>query len=350
MLLGDLHYEQLVEGFKSKRQELLELITQLVPRPTDLHRRRWRLQILENAISDLKTALGACNDQIDKDRVELDEKNDESMRLRAQERKLYQDVKLLEGASGVKAQFPDSIQSEAFQEVETLSQSFRDRFSDFLSSIPPIRQTLPIDVSLERDCQILVSTMEDYAQLLFDARSSDACLSKEAKEKTEVARNLERAVKAKDLQIQREIEVSEKKIRSSAQKMKSTMEQQAKNLKTEERKVQQEYQQTIGKLKHSTKDLKEQQSTLARRVESLENRNLAMRENLRRKAMDIEIEIDRLVRKFAFIRDTPESADHALINTSLLLEEGPSPLDKAVLRLRSDIEEFRRDIEGWKLG
>ena len=120
------HYEQLVRGFETKRRELLNLLTQIVPKPTEMHRRKWRIKQLDNAIADIKTTIAACNLQLDDERANLEQLNTEYDRLLGQARKLTEDVKMLEGVTGMPAVMPfdadtDFVYDTGFFDIGTHS-------------------------------------------------------------------------------------------------------------------------------------------------------------------------------------------------------------------------------------
>ena len=117
-------YAHLLSRFDPKRRELLQFISELVPSAVDMHKRRWRVQLLDNAISDVKETLVAMNNQIDTERAQLDELNSQTDRLRAQEAKLLADVKILQGVTGMKANLP---QDGTCIELDSINEMFRPR-------------------------------------------------------------------------------------------------------------------------------------------------------------------------------------------------------------------------------
>lgn len=339
---AEYQYEQLVSNFGSKRHELLQLITEIVPHPSELHRRRWRVQQLENSITDLKETITACNNQIDTERAKLDELNSEADRLRSQELKLIADLKILQGVTGMEATMPRDGTSEDLVEISAMSEEFRSRFADFCFDLPPIKQELPLDHSVERDSQILVDTMEDFVRLQFDTRSTDANLSKKATETTEEARKLEREVKEKELKLEREIECQRKRIQASAQRMKETIESQGDELRKQGAKLQEEYTKMMDELKRSTDDLTAQEASLKHRCANLELYNNSNRENLRRRAHEIEEELARLEKRMETIRSNPNTVDKKLVNMSLILRKKSANMDIAIAEMHRELAEFMK--------
>lgn len=241
----ELDYERVVRSFNTKRHELLEMINNIVPRPSELHRRRWRVQQLENTISDLKSTVTACNNQLDTESAKLEELNSQTTRLRAQESKLTGDLKILQGVTGMETPFARNAHSPTLESITSMSERFRVNFSNFFFDLPVIHQSLPLDPTLSRDSQILVSTMSDLISVEFDGRATDAALSREAGERAAAAELLEIEVKEKELRLGREIEQQRRRLLESATRMRENMDLQAIDLKREGKRINEEYEQML---------------------------------------------------------------------------------------------------------
>ena len=342
----DFNYDALIANFEPKRHELLLLINEMIPRPADLHRRRWRVQLLENSIADLKETLVACNNQIDTERAKLDELNSQTDRLRAQEQKLMTDVKILQGVTGLTAQFPHDGASPELDKIQSMSDQFRTRFADFSFDLPPIKQVLEVDPTLERDAQVLVETMKDFVRVQFESRSSKAALAREASAHRADARKLEQELKEKELRVEREIALQRKRIEGSAERMKESMEEQTENLKKENARIHEELNELVTKQKKSAEDLEVQEKHLRERCERLKMHNDAAKENLARRAEEIEMELERLEKRIEVIRRNPKTVDKQLVNLALILNQKSVSIDHVVAEIRREIAEFTKWVRG----
>lgn len=343
-MAADFEYERLVVSFGQKRHELLELITEIVPRAAELHRRRWRVQQLENTISDLKMTVTACNNQLDTERAKLDELGTEGTRLRAQEVKLAHDLRILQGVTRLDARFPRDGSNATLDSINSMAESFRANFSTFFFDLPPIGQELPIDPTLSRDSQILVSTLEDFIRIQFDVRSSDAHLSKDVGDKAAIAEQLELEVKEKELHLEREIERQRARIRNSAVRMRQSIDGQAAELRRQGEKINTEYEKMIEDLKKSTADLAFQEEKLNVRCQHLETYQRSSKENLRRKVMEIETELDLFDHRLEVIRAAPHTVDQRLVNMSLILSKKAWLVEDGVRQMRQEIVALLRSL------
>jgi chromosome segregation ATPase len=337
-------YERLVTGFNGKRHELLEMINSIVPRPSELHRRRWRVQQLENTIGDLKATVTACNNQLDTERARLDELNGESSRLRAQEQKLTEDLRILQGVTGMATPFARDARSPALAAIEAMAERFRARFANFFFDLPPIRQSLPLDPTLARDAQVLVATMEDFIRLQFDARAADAGLSREAAERTAAAEALEVEVRAREQRLAREIEQQRRRLTDSAARMRENMDAQAAELKREGARINAEYEQMLEDLRRSTEGLALQEERLRGRCLRLEAQQRSLRAAAARRVAEVARELDAFERRVAMIRAEPRTADRALVNLSLLLADRAGRVEDAVAEMRREIGRLARAL------
>ena len=333
-------YDVLVSSFQPKRHELLLLINEMAPRPADLHRRRWRVQQLENSISDLKETLIACNNQTDTERAKLDELNSQTDRLRAQELKLMTDVKILQGVTGLAAKFPSDATSKELDTINSMAEEFRSRFANFYFDLPPIKQVLEVDPTLESDSRILVETMKDFVRVQFDSRSTQAILAREASAHRADAKILEQQVKEKELRVEREIALHRKRIEDSADRVKETMEEQTHHLKKENARIHEELEHLMNTQARSTEDLAAQKKLLKARCERLTLRNQATKENFAKRAQEIEMELERLEKRIQVIRREPKAVDKKLVNMALILNQKTASIDRVVSEIRRDIAEF----------
>jgi hypothetical protein len=211
------HYEQLVQEFEPKRRELLAFTIAVVPKPTDRHRRLWRIKLLDNAISDIKTTIAAANLQLDDERATLEELNSEYDRLQGQAHKLTEDVKILEGVSGVPAVMPCDADTDVMKEIRAFSEHFRTAFAEFYFNLPTVKQELPADPTLERDYRILIASLRDLVNLQFEHRATDAVLSKDIEDHTAEAEALRQKIKTEEGRLGKELTLQRQRIEQSAQ-------------------------------------------------------------------------------------------------------------------------------------
>ena len=333
-------YEQLITGFEGKRREMLSLMTTVVPKPTEMHRRKWRLKEIENSITDIKQTIAACNQQLDRERNKLDQLNAESDRLQAQERKLLEDLKLLEGVTGMQAILPCDPKNNVMADINRYAELFRTQFSDFYLSLPQIDQELPSDPTLERDAKILISTLRDYILLNFDNRSAEATLSKQVVDKTNELNALQKRIADDEARIDREVAAQKYRIEDSANRMKDSIRQQGQQLRKQGRKISEELQKAQTELLARVEELERKQKRLKSRLISLKSQNRALKENFSRRSNEIELELDKFENRIEAIKHNPALADSNLINIALILSNKSTKINKAVHDIRLDIESF----------
>ena len=70
---NDVRYEQSLIAFQKKRQDLLDSLVKVTPQASELHRRRWRLHQLDNALGDIKETVAACNMQLEEEKNNLEQ-------------------------------------------------------------------------------------------------------------------------------------------------------------------------------------------------------------------------------------------------------------------------------------
>lgn len=338
----ELHYEQLVTAFESKRRELLSLLTSVIPKPTEIHRRKWRVKQLDNSVTDLKTTIAACNHQLEEERSDLDELNNEYDRLSAQERKLTEDVKMLEGVTGIQAIMPCNADNECMHEINAFSEHFRTSFAEYYFNMPPIRQELPSDPTLSRDSKILISTLRDYINLQFDSRATDAQLSKSVADKQAAVQKLEKQLAEDEARIDREISAQRSRIEQSANRMKESIQEQGRQLRKQGHKLAEELKIAQDDLIAKVQELEGKERRLKQRCSSLASQNKATRENFKRRANDIELELDRLENRLDSIKSNPCVVDTQLVNISLILSKKSRLINKAIGEIREQITEFNQ--------
>lgn len=338
-------YEQLVTGFEAKRREMLELLTAVVPKPTEMHRRKWRIKQLDNAITDLKTTIAACNLQLDEERDNLEKLNTDYDRLLGQARKLTEDVKMLEGVTGIPAVMPCDADTEIMKEIVAFSEHFRAAFAEFYFDLPNIKQELPSDPTLERDSKILVSSLRDYITLQFDHRAADATLSREIEEKSAQVKALQKQISDDESRIQGEVAAQKLRIEQSAARMKESIQDQGRQLRKQGNKIAAELQSAQDELKGRVQELEGKERRLKSRCASLASQNKAIRENFKRRATELEIELDRFESRIDSIKQNPCVVDKKLVNISLILSKKSRLINSAVNQMRQQIAEFNQWIQ-----
>ena len=335
-------YEQIITGFESKRKEMLNLMTNAVPLASELHRRSWKVQQLDNAIFDIKTTLGACNLQIDKERAVLDELSGENERLQAQERKLIEDIKLLEGVTGMQAIIPCDAQTGLVGEINEMSEEFRKKFADFYFNLPQNKQEIPYDSTLEKDGHILVSTLLDYVNLQFDNRSTEASTSKLIEELSTECEVIEKKLSDSVMKTEREMENQRKNIEEEAGKTKNILQDQTKTLRNEGKKLTEELKNHQKDLDNRVKSLEAKKNRLSLRSQNLQSQYYGVKENFRARAKEIERELDRFENRIEIIRRKPSITDLKLLNITLILNDQNKKIDKAVSEIRTEISSFNK--------
>jgi chromosome segregation ATPase len=341
MATFEAHCEQLVTEFEPRRRELLSFTMAVVPKPTDRHRREWRIRLLDNAISDIKKTIAAANLQLDEERAVLEELNNEYDRLQGQSRKLTEDVKMLEGVSGVPAVMPCDADTDVMKEILALSEHFRTAFAEFYFALAPAKQELPPDPALERDAKILVASLRDYTNLQFDFRATDAALSKEINDKALEEDALRQRIKAEEGRLEKELTVQRQRIEQSAVRMRDSIQEQGRQLLKQGRKIRAELQAAQDEMKQKVEELEGKARRLKLREAGLASQNRAIKQSLKNRAMQIELELDRLENRVDAIKAHPCLVDRKLVNIGLLLSKKSTLINSAVADMRQEIAGFR---------
>lgn len=340
------YYNQNVTAFESTRRDLLSMISAVVPKATEVHRRKWRVKQLDNSIFDLKTTIAACNHQIDDEKDKLEELNSEYDRLQAQARKLAEDAKMLEGVTGIPAAMPKNAENELMKDIIGFSEHFRASFAEFYLNLPQIKQELPSDPTLNRDANILVSTLRDYMTLQFDHRATDADLSKKIDDRTNEVKELDKKITEDENRVEREVAAQRARIEQSANRMKESIQEQGRLLRKQGHKITAELQASQDELKAKVFELEQKQRRMKLRASSLASQFKSMRENYKRKANDIEAELDRLENRIDSIKQNPCLVDRKLINIALILSQKSRLINKAIGDMRLEIDEFNQWVTG----
>lgn len=333
-------YEQNIANFVSSRREMLGLMSSIVPTAADMHRRKWRIQQLDNAIFDIKTTFAACNAQLDKERGILEELTGEYERMYAQERKLKEDIKLLEGVTGIPAIMPCDAHSGLSGEIDQMSQDFRENFANFYFELPPLNQEVPVHKDFEKEGHILVETLRDYVNLKFENRAADAEFAKISEERSILADKMEKELSDNVMKIEREIETNRRQIEDGAGETKDKLMAQTKELRQQGKTISTELikaQTNLGNRVHSAKAAKER---LSSRCSNLATQRLAIKESLRRRGQEIELELDRLENRMEVIRRAPTSVDKRMMNIALVVGDRSKKIDRAVAKMRQDLAAF----------
>ena len=338
--MTDFRYEESLESFQIKRHDLLNLLINVGPPATDIHRRRWRVQKLDNALYDIKETVAAVNLQLDEEKGKLEEMNNESDRLRAVNMKLTEDVKILEGVTGMRAQIADEIDDPNFDQIAIMSSEFRETFADFYNSLPAIKQEIPIDPKISRNSEVLLDTLEECVSTSFDVRAEDASLSKESNEKTNKIRELEKQVRAKELKMKNEIDNQRKKVEESTRRMLKAIEEQGLELRKEAKLIEDQHMKEHDSLVKQVDSLSKQENNLLVITQNLQTYNKSLKESMRRRKLELELDLDRLVKRINTIKMNPNTVDKRLVNMSLLLSRKSALLDQAIHQMRDELASF----------
>ncbi|OHS95636.1 hypothetical protein TRFO_38231 [Tritrichomonas foetus] len=337
---NNLKYEQSLISFQKKREGLLELLAKVTPQASELHRRRWRVQKLDNSLFDIKQTVAACNMQLDDERTQLEDLNSETDRLKAMNYKLMEDVKILEGVTGIRSMVSDRIKDPIYDKINEISLNFRDDFSDFYQSLPIIKQELPLDPTIEKTSRVLIDTLHDCVGLTFDTRAENAFLSKEANDKTIKMKEFEKELKAKEMKLQTDVDNQRKRIEESTKRMLMSIDQQGTELRKEAHRIEEEFMKEHIELKKNIDSLASQERNLIFRVNNMKTYNESLKENMKRRVLELEVELDRFHKRINVIRRNPKTVDKKLVNMSLLMSRKSALLDQAIQQMRTEIASF----------
>jgi hypothetical protein len=291
----------------------------------------------------MKTTIAAANLQLDEERVTLEELNNEYDRLQGQSRKLMEDVKMLEGVSGVPAVMPCDADTDVMKEILSFSEHFRTAFAEFYFALTPIKQELPTDLTLERDAKILIASLRDYATLQFDHRATDASLSKEIDDKTAEGESLHLKIKAEEGRLTKELTSQRQRIEQSAVRMRDSIQGQGRELLKQGRKIRTELQTAQDEMKQKVDELEGKARRLKLRASGLTSQNHAIRENFKHRSVFLEFELDRLENRIDAIKQQPCLVDKKLVNIKLILSNKSRLINAAIAEMRQQIADFN----GW---
>lgn len=337
-------YDQLVDSFGEVRKELLELTTEVVPTPAEMHQRRWRSQQLKNTNNDLKDALAACNAQLDAERAILDELNQENERIAAQERKLEEDIKLLEGVTGMRSTVFYNQNIGVAKEISDTSQQFREEFAEFYLQMGHLNQDLPPDPTILKDSGVLIETLRDYSILQFDQRASTAELSRTIDGLSRQAAQLDKQLQEETIKLEHEMATDREAIEGVAGEEKQELLKQSRDLRKQGRTLVSELQATKARLEKKVETLTDQKNRMKQRIKNLQTQKSTLRQSYKSRASALELELDRFENRINAIRENPDIVDQALINISLLLTKKSRKIDAAIASMRKEISEFNEWI------
>lgn len=335
-----LHYEQINTSFQTRRSEMIDAITSAYPNLADLHRRKWRVLQLKNAISDIKETIAACNLQIDKERAQLDEYHAENTRLSAQEIKLIEDVKLLEGVTGMQAQLPSDGDATLLTEIKELSDNFRDNSADFYFELGTINQELKFDDSIRKESKMMVSTLQDFIDVTFDTRANDAKLSRRIDDLSISAEELKRKVEDEHARFNRKFKNAKKAAQDEYDQKQDVLVEKIENLKKEYADIKKNSKEVQDDLNRQIDVFEARQKALSKRFKAQNSFNDALKESLRRRAMSIEFDLDRLENRLRIIKINPSTVDQSLVNARLIIGDKSILIREAVAHMRQEISEL----------
>ena len=339
-----LQYEQINTKFNSRRSELLEMLIDAMPRHADLHRRKWRVQQLENAIYDIKSTIAACNIQIDQERAVLDELAAENTRLNAQQAKLLEDLKLLEGVTGMTAILPSDGDAEILTQIEQYADAFREKSADFYFNIGQIKQELVPDVSIAKEAAMMVSTFHDFVDLQFNTRATEAQMSREIDDLLIHADEMKKKVEDENAAFNRKFKNSKKEAQDEFDAQQDELIKKVDDLRAEYSSIKKQSKSVQEKLNKKIDNLIEREKRLNTRLGSSKSFNEAMKENLRRRAMELEFDLDRFENRLMAIRMNPNAVDQSLINISLVLGEKSKLIHNLICSMRTEISKLNAEI------
>ena len=339
-----LQYEQINNKFNTKRQELLDMLIDATPRHADLHRRQWRVQQLENSITDIKSTIAACNIQIEQERAVLDELSAENTRLTAQQAKLMEDLKLLEGITGMTAVLPSDGDAEVLTQIDEYANNFREKSADFYFNVGQIKQEIVPDTSIAKESSMMVATFHDFLDLQFNTRATEASMSREIDDLTIKADDMKKKVEDEEAAFNRKFKNSKKQAQDEFDAKQEELINKVDELRHEYAAIQKRSKIIQKKLNEKIDKLIEKERVAQLRYGSAKSFDTSQKENMRRRAMELEFELDRFENRLASIRLNPNVVDQSLINISLVLGEKSKLINKLIRSMRTDISNLNEEI------
>ena len=91
-------------------------------------------------------------------------------------------------------------------------------------------------------------------------------------------------------------------------------------------------------------DLESEEKILQRRCNSLESFSKSLDESMRRRAMELEFEIDRFENRIRAIKTNPNVVDKKLINMSLVIGEKSQLMTNAIKSMREEISRLNQEV------
>lgn len=337
-------YDQINTSFSSKRSELLDLLINATPRLADSHKRKWRVQQLENTITDVKSTIAACNIQIDQERVVLDELSAENTRLNAQSAKLKEDLKLLEGVTGMKAVLPSDGDAEILSQINNYAENFRKNSADFYFNIGTIKQELTPDEKIGKEAQMMVSTFQDFLDLQFNTRAAEVQMSRDIEDLSVNTTELKKRVEDENASFNRKFKNQKKEAQEEFDSKQNELVNKLTTLRSDYAAIESAFDKMQKQLNTKVDELIEKEKTLSNRCKHLTSFNVSLHESMRRRTLELEMELDRFENRLHTIRSNPNAVDRKLINMSLVLGEKSKLIFDAIKSMRAEISKINQDV------
>lgn len=335
-----LYYDHHIQLFSAQREAMLKAINSAIPNSVEIHKREWKVQQLENATTDLKSTIAAFNIQLDLQRAKLDEFRQIRDQKKIKRKQLMEDAILLQGVTGIHANLPADVETNELHEINTLSKKFKDNFTEFSFSLPPLPTDIFFDQTLQQDSDGLTKTLNDYISAQFDTRHNDAQGKKEEYETRKTVNELKKIVKEEENKLEHQIRSQKHRVEESARRIGETIHKEVNVLKEENSRLVHKIQEEQERVELKLSSLKLQEERLKSHISSLKSQNQSIQENFRRKAKEIEQELDRFERKIRLIKKHPSIIDQQLINTSLVLTKKSNKIFKAIHSIREELASF----------
>jgi len=334
-------YEQILNGFDHKRTEMLKVVEKSSIRSKDVHTRKWRVKQIENAISDLKTAISACSIQISKERIVLDALDSECSRMQVQKKQLLSDVQLLEAVTGMKAVYPKDEEIETLKTINTITHEVDNVFAEFLSSMD-IKKNECISFSLKKEAEYLTNSLREFVDLVYSTREAEVRLSRGIFEQSINVSEKQKLIEEDTITFDQKVLKMKREAEKQVQDKQESLKLKLNELKNEAKIINKEYETSVSNNAREMDELIEEKRRIKERCKSMKSFISSLKENMHNRVKSTQTEIDRFENRLSVIMRQPSKVDQRMVNYGMLISKNSKGLKKAISIMREEISEYNK--------
>lgn len=264
----------------------------------------------------------------------------ENEKLLSQKKKLLDDLKLIEGVTGIYTNVFFNSQTGLGGSILELSKTFREKFSNFTLDLPRFNNELHFNASLIKTAGYLSETLIDYTNSQFDHRSNDARESRQYYAKKLEVDILENAITKITLDFEKNMQSQRNKFVTEARDRKVSALKETGKLRTNLKQSSFDSQSKKQNISSQISKVEDRINTSKRRLINLNFQTKSLKESFRNRGKDLEGQLDRFENRIAAIKENPTSVDNSLINVAYVLNKKSKIIDQAIIKMRNEIVEF----------